>query len=49
MTDNFSRLIIALMAVWMLALMPLLLLEPVVSRPLGAAIAAYVPLDFGRP
>jgi hypothetical protein len=49
MSDNFSRLIIALVAVWMLALMPLLLLAPAGSRPLGAVVAAYVPLDFGRP
>ena len=41
MTDNFSRLIIALLAVWVLALMPLLLLEPHVARPLAAVVAAY--------
>lgn len=49
MTDNFSRLIIALLAVWLIALVPLLLLDPETARPLGAAIAAYVPIDFGRP
>jgi hypothetical protein len=49
MTDNFSRLIIALLAVWMLALMPLLLLEPGATRPLGAVVTAYMSLDVGRP
>jgi hypothetical protein len=49
MTDNFSRLIIALLAVWMLALVPLLLLEPAATRPLGAMMVAYIQMDFGRP
>lgn len=49
MTDNFTRLILALLAVWALALVPLLLLEPAATRPPGAVMAAFSPMDLGRP
>lgn len=49
MTDNFFRLIIALLAVWGLALLPLLLLEPTAMHPRGAVMAAYGPTDLDRP
>lgn len=40
---------VALLAVWAVALVPLLLLDRQAAAPVAAVIAAYVPMDLGRP